>query len=401
MKNFNLKLFTVNKIYIFPIFLFLFSCGSNNKDPFKPNSVQNSKKISFEKLDSIRIDYLGVPAIHDLNPKSKKILFVERGEYSEEIMVADFSGNILYSFSKLGDMPDSYGGLFSTLKFVGDSTLVAYGRNGFLTYNLSGKLQSRIKFKEDHTFDSVRKGMGHGMERHGEKYLYLNPKNPDLKYSDLQFYNDLRLLAWLDPETGEKIPFIQFPETSIFRSGKYFFRDSWSPVFTLDENNIYVAFGSEPIIYIYEINPPYSLVSSFSLELPNYQYFKGEDNYGPGFELKGFSYGSGRILNIQKVDKFFAVAYFNGYEKRDRDEAFANKTPDEVKAFYKRIREKYPIRIAILDSNGNILNDFVPGGLRASSMLIRNHELWMFEEPDREVEKDYFRLFRVGLKIED
>jgi len=92
--------------------------------------------------------------------------------------------------------------------------------------------------------------MGYGMEKHGEKYLYLNPKNPDLKYSDLQFYNDIRLLAWLDPETGEKTPFIQFPETSIFRSGRYFFRDSWSPVFTLDDKNIYITFGIEPTIYI-------------------------------------------------------------------------------------------------------------------------------------------------------
>lgn len=35
----------------------------------------------------------------------------------------------------------------------------------------------------------------------------------------------------------------------------------------------------------------------------------------------------------------------------------------------------------------------------AHSMIIRNGELWMMEKPDEEVEKDYFRLFRVGLKV--
>jgi len=31
-------------------------------------------------------------------------------------------------------------------------------------------------------------------------------------------------------------------------------------------------------------------------------------------------------------------------------------------------------------------------------MLLRNGELWMLKKPDKEVEHDYLRLFRVGLK---
>lgn len=48
-----------------------------------------------------------------------------------------------------------------------------------------------------------------------------------------------------------------------------------------------------------------------------------------------------------------------------------------------------------------MLNDFVPEGLEPSSMLLRNGQLWMMERADEEVERDYFRLFRVGLKIEN
>ena len=154
-------------------------------------------------------------------------------------------------------------------------------------------------------------------------------------------------------------------------------------------------------LFIYEAYPPYSLISSLSLDLPNYHYFKGEVDYGPGFELKGFSYGSGKILNIQKIEKFSVVAYFKGYKKRDRDESFTNKSIKEERAFNKRMYEKYPIQIAILDSMGNLLNDFVPEGLIASSMLLRNGELWMQEKPDEEIERDYFRLFRIGLRLGD
>jgi hypothetical protein len=64
------------------------------------------------------------------------------------------------------------------------------------------------------------------------------------------------------------------------------------------------------------------------------------------------------------------------------------------------MRKKFPTRIAIVDSLGNVVNDFVPEGLEPKSMIIRNGELWMMEKPDEEEERDYFKLFRVGLKIE-
>lgn len=54
--------------------------------------------------------------------------------------------------------------------------------------------------------------------------------------------------------------------------------------------------------------------------------------------------------------------------------------------------------MAVLESLGNLIDDFAPDGLVANSMLVRNGELWMLEKPDQEVEQDYFRLFRVGLK---
>jgi hypothetical protein len=64
------------------------------------------------------------------------------------------------------------------------------------------------------------------------------------------------------------------------------------------------------------------------------------------------------------------------------------------------MRKKYPHRMAIMDASGNRLSDFEPDGLIAGSMVLRNGELWMMEKPDVEVERDYFRLFRVGLKME-
>ena len=62
--------------------------------------------------------------------------------------------------------------------------------------------------------------------------------------------------------------------------------------------------------------------------------------------------------------------------------------------------KKYAKRIAIIYTIGNAIRYFIPDGLAPESMLLRNHELWMMEKPDNEVERDYFRLFRVGLKVD-
>lgn len=90
------------------------------------------------------------------------------------------------------------------------------------------------------------------------------------------------------------------------------------------------------------------------------------------------------------------IAYFPGFDASDREESFSsNRSPD----FWERMREKYPLRIAVLDSQGKVINDFVPEGLVATSMLGRNGELWMMGNANGEVELDYFQIFKVGLKV--
>ena len=254
------------------LMLFLYACGAK-KDQ---NSAEISNKwVTFEKLDSISIDYLGNPTVHDIDPVSRKLIFMEHKEISQIINIADFDGFILASFSKWGDVPDSYGGLMASLRIVDYNSFVAYGTKGFLTYDFEGKHQSLVKHINSPYRGFGQIGLGSGMQESKGRYLYINQVPQSITKNEVNFYEKLRPLTWLDHETGENEPIIQFPENSIFRSGKYFFRNSWAPAFTLVDDLIYVAFGIEPVIYSYEASPPYSLVSSISLDLPDYRYFKG------------------------------------------------------------------------------------------------------------------------------
>lgn len=375
------------------LMLCMYSCGTKE---VQDSSETSLKSITFEKLDSIKIFYLGSPTVHDIDPVTETVLFMEHREFSEEILVANFDGQLRNSFSKMRDVPDSYGGLMSTLRIDSDSSFIAYGFNGFLRYDFTGELQSRVKLKEFRVPNLTQKAMGFGMEKLESKYVYIDQGSGDIDYSSIASYNEIRLLNWLDPKTGEKEPFIQFPESSLFKSGKHFFRDSWTPAFTASDDHIYIAFGVEPVIYLYQSYHPYSLVSSIALDLPGYQNYKGTDLYVIDLSLWGTS---GKIDNIKRIDGLFVVAYSPGYNESDLRELYTNKPSQESRDFYQKMLKKYPPRIAILDSLGHLVSDFDTKGMLAQSMLVRNGELWMMEKPDEDVEKDYFQLFRVGWKV--
>jgi len=382
--------------YLAPLFLlmlFLYACGTKEGQ----NSAEISNKwVTFEKLDSIRIDYLGNPTVHDIDPVSRKLIFMEHKQSSEGIFLANFEGDIVNSFSKFGDKPDSYGKLMSTLRIRGDTTFIAYGYNGFMTYDFSGKLLRRVKLTDFQLPHFRRNAMGFGMEKLGNRYVYPDQVEPeDISESDTRFYKEMDLMFLLNPASGNREPFIKLPENSLFRNGKHFYMNAWEPIFTLEDDQMYVVFGSEPVIYVYSLNKPYSLISSIPIDLKDYRYFKGSINNSVDHTMM---FTSGSVLNIKKIDGYFVIAYFPGYSIEDKEAESENKSHEENLLFRERMLKKYAQRIAILDAEDNIVGDFVPGKLDPKSMLVRNSELWMMEKPNEEVEQDFFRLFRVGLK---
>jgi hypothetical protein len=135
------------------------------------------------------------------------------------------------------------------------------------------------------------------------------------------------------------------------------------------------------------------------LEIEEFRNFKGGDTFTD--ELASFVgiFQSAFIENIKKIDGYFIIGYFPGYDEGDLVEARENKSVEEYGVFLEKMKKKHPRRLAVADSTGKILHDFVPGRLDPRSMLLRDGQIWMRELPDEEIEEDYFRLFRVELKV--
>jgi hypothetical protein len=386
------------KTHLILVFALIFCAACGTEDT---KHIDNESGISLEVLDSIQINFLGNPLIQDVSPAAQTVLFLnDIGNYSQTIYLANFEGEIIHSYSKFGDMPDVYGTLLCTIKILNEDKFLALGSYGFSTYDFSGNLVSRVKLKNYQVPDRVFGMMGYGMEKYGDRYLLYNQEFPPNKdYSDKDFVEDLFLLKWLVPETGEALPFLKFPEKSLFRNGKYFFRNAWDPAYHLADELIYVAFGVEPVIYGFELKAPHELVTTIPLEIEEFRNFKGGDAFTD--EIGSFEgrFQSAFIENIKKIDGHFIIGYFPGYDDGDLVEARENKSVEEKRIFLEKMKKKHPRRIAVADSTGKILHDFVPGRLDPRSMILRDGQIWMRELPDEEMEQDYFRLFRVELKV--
>ncbi|WP_291785128.1 hypothetical protein [Cecembia sp.] len=379
------------------LIVLIFSCVQSKHEEVLSRAYDNGI-VTLEKIDSVQIEYLGNPIVHDIDPQSGTILFMEHGDTFEDIYVADFDGNILYTYPKFGDLPDTYGVLFGPLKIIGEKEFMAYGINGLLTYDLSGKLISRTKIQDIVPYNFARKSMGYGLGILDDAVLYIDQGSRNLDYSDLDIYHKVSPMITIDKITGKIEEVMKIPESSIYLNGKHFFRDAWAPVFGLTNDKLFVVFGAEPKIFVFDNNNSFSLIKEIPFTIPNYNYFLGESSFNPNSLMYYFSYG--RVETINWLDGVFILGYFPGYNQIDINESLENKSLEGYREFGDRMRKKYPHRFAIFDSAGNLLNDFVLENVDPRNIILRNGELWAMEKPDWEIEKDYFTVYRLELKID-
>jgi len=374
-----------NRLALYLLFLIV---GCNSK-------VQKQENIGgLVKIDSIQISIDSELIFQDIDPFSETVLLYNQIDSIEAIYVFDFDGNIQSTFSLTN------GTLLTPLSFEGNNTIVAYGSEGISTYSFSGKVEHVIAISGAQSKQLPRSDIGQRLENHKDKWITLSKEILNLSNKDLNKFEHARILASMDQNTGKSDFFLKFPQKSVFRSGKYFFKDAWTPVFTFDEDKLHVVFGIEPVIYTYSASPPFDSLFSLPLHLVNYQFFKGADSFSSGLRFFDNSFTSGKILTIHKFQGNFLIAYYPGFNESNTAQQLLGKSTEEAINYLRDMKKKNPNRMAVVDSLGNRLADFAPEGLVATSMLIRNGDLWMLGSPDLEQGENKLKLFKLALKFE-
>jgi hypothetical protein len=378
--------------FLWIVCLFLLSCrtGSNQDD-------RNQEKITIEKTDSVEIQLNQSFRIHDLSPEQNRIALVSEDSLVN-IVFAEIDGSTVSRFSIRKEEPGGFGLLMAPIRFLGKDSVIVYSAGGFSTYGISGAIKSQLTSLKPVFVNRAEPANRTGLEKSADRYLHLYEKSMRNRTLVQDLDQQTKHLVWLDIKTGKREPFLEFPEKSLFRNGKHFFSDAWKPAFTLEGGLIYVVFGIEPTVYVFDATEPYALTSSTPLNLIGYQYYKGSEIKSTALDLFDWPQYSGKILKIHRYHDSLLIVYFPGITPEDTQRLLESNSTIESFNFSREIKRKYPPRLAIVDSLGKASEASVPSGLDIESILVKDGTIWMQEKPDTQVNKNSVRLFKVHPK---
>jgi hypothetical protein len=363
----------------------------------KGNESESSGNVSFELsiIDSIRIDYLGMANLMDIHPESKRILLMS--SQTREFVLADFNGNILQSFSKSGDMPDSYG-IFplGAGKFDPDGTsFTVISNQGVYTYSLDGKLLIGGKHQENEMPGFAgRASADQEFYWLKNKILTVGAGRGVYPRNTPEFYNAYTSLAWFDTLERKVVSFLPLDENSLFKNGKGHDIAHMIPRMTVSNDQIYVIQGIEPSIKIYASEPPYSLIRKIDFDVPDYFVNEGEEMKSVDPRMINPDVYSGIFENLKATDDYVLTTFFPGIPETQRAPYEGLPWMEMMPA----MRKDFPPRMLVLSKDGEVLDDFVlPANLRDKQWLIRDEQLWFFKPTNLDKEEDFLTIYQVKL----
>ncbi|WP_164675176.1 hypothetical protein [Anditalea andensis] len=372
---------------------------------FSCSNFQNEKEfhasLRFEKVDSVRINYLGQLNLMDINPDHKRVLLFNQMEGT--FVITDFEGQTLSSFTKIADAPDSYGSFpLAAAKFSEDGQKINLVSNtGLFEYDLEGNLSNSKKFAgEKSTSFSGRSTADSEFYDLGDKTLIKAVETwGEYKRNTPEFYDHFLLLAMIDNNTGEINRFMGLEDDSIYKNGKGHDIADMMPMVDVKEDKIYIVVGKDTYLNVYDLNPPYALLQRTHLPLTDFKQNQGEDFAKVDPNMIRPDMSAGRISNVKVLDDYVIISYFQGYNDQDKEEFDLISNSQEFTAFSLRMKDKYPKYLLLLDKEGNKIKETtVPDGFNPTQFMVRDDHLWFMSNLNEEIEEDFWTVYKVALK---
>lgn len=376
-------------LILFLVSSILFACGTSE--------TNSSTDGSFELIimDSIRVDYLGMANLMDIHPGSEKILLMN-GQ-TREFVIADFDGNVLQTFSKSGDMPDSYGVFpLGAGKFDPDgNSFTVISNQGVYTYSLEGMLIHGGKHQENEMPSfSGRAAADQEFYWVGNRILTVGAGRGSIPRNLPEFYDTYTSLAWFDTTARNVESFLTFDENSLFKNGKGHDIAHMIPRMAFSDQQLYVIQGIEPALKIYASKAPYELIRKIDFELPDYSYNQGEEMKSVDPRMISPDGYSGLFENLKTTKDYVLTTFFPGIPEIQR-------TPYEGLPWMEMMpamRKDFPPRMLVLTKEGDLLDDVVlPANLRDRQWLVRNEQLWFLKPTNLDEEEDFLTIYQVKL----
>lgn len=357
--------------------------------------------LEFEKVDSVRVYYLGQLNLMDVNPEHEKVLLFNQMEGT--FLVTDFDGQILSTFNKTEDAPDSYGRFpIAAGKFLEDGQKISLISNkGLFTYDLEGNLESSIRYQRDESPSFVgRSSADSEFFNLGEKTLVKGVEAwGEYKRNTPEYYDHFQLLATIDHNTGEITRFLGLEDDSIYKNGKGHDVTDMMPMIDVADEKIYMVVGKDTYLNVYDLKSPHTLLQRTALPLTDFKQNQGEDFAKVDPNMIRPDMSAGRISNIKVFGDYVILSYFEGYNEQDKEDFDMITNVEEYAAFSQRMKGKYPRKLLILDKSGEKVKETnVPTGFNETQFIVRGDHMWFMSKLNEETEEDFWTVYKMDLR---
>ncbi|TFV96114.1 DUF4221 domain-containing protein [Algoriphagus kandeliae] len=365
------------------VFLIIFSCTPFEKEANKNEA--DSKTISLIAEDSTVVrDVLASTFIFQ-DGDQEHLIF--RDAPASTIYIFDRkSGDLVYKWTKTGDVPGAFSMAVSNLNISESGEIVMVDPNsGLLVFGKDGQLIKRAnpvanQWSFGGAFNLFR--VNELVTIKGERYLLysLDKLEAEQEYT-AEYLKNRKNLVLTNLETGEHRLILPFPEGSKFLNGKVYPFEDFRPRFLVDEieNKLIVIFQNEPILYTYSWNEGApELLSSIRIDLPG---FEENEGWEPGSiqmaqitdqENEPFP---ARIQGLEAVENGFLLSYST--KPTDLDNYNRYKSKERTKEGLNQIFEETRRKTVFVDLDGKVFPVDFPDMHYESFQIIDGKIHWM------------------------
>jgi len=318
------NLFTIS---VFSLVLFFISCSPEKTNE---NVSDSDVEFQFEIVDSLVIDYLGVPLLCDFSPNQEHVLLYN--SRNTEFIIANKKGEIINQFEKSGDIPDNPGTLADRPIFYDNETIISHGQKGIWAYNFDGENVWKIKREEPISY-WISKSNGRSMYLLEPDHFFtvINYDQLLINPSSDSLYENQRALKIVNRKEKAIEPIIPLESFSRYLDGKGYQAAKMLPSNHFKGNQMVLTYPKEDLIYLYDWNNiSFQLKDTFSLNINPFYLDEGKERTsleGVGGFSSSEKVGEAevRFAYLLGEDKIL-VQYNSGVKESERKKPIVKKT---------------------------------------------------------------------------
>ncbi|WP_296618626.1 hypothetical protein [Marivirga sp.] len=316
-------------LFIFGVSLSIIfsSCSSETENKIVSDSDIEYK---FEIVDSLTVDYLGIPFLCDFSPNQEHILLFNSS--NREFIITDAKGEIISQFTKEGDIPDNPGSLADRPIFYDNKTIIAHGQKGIWAYNFEGENVWKIE-REDPIGYWISINNGRSMYLMEPKHFFtvINYDQLVIDPSNDSLYENHHAFKIINRKAKSIKPVISLESFSRYLDGKGYKPSDMLASNHVKANQMVISYPKEDVIYLYDWkNEFFQLKDTFSLDIEPFYLDEGKERESlegkKGFFMGG-KVGEAEVRGAWLLDgDKVLVKYNSGVKESERQEPKMKKT---------------------------------------------------------------------------